>query len=324
MKIRIPIFLILSFFSFQARSQFYFYNDEFYDNDVTFEAGFSLGPMNCLTDIGGRKGKGTSGAKDLNLNNTTFCGSIYVNALYKHFFALRVEGTLGRVQSHDSLLVGVKNTAIGRYNRNLSFRSPIAEVSLIAEFHPIDFINGFKEEPSSPAFSPYILGGIGFFHFNPQASLNGQWVDLQPLRTEGEGFSEYPDSKPYSLNEANFSYGIGVAYEVSPKINLRVEYVSRVLTTDYLDDVHDKYIDPSLFPKYLSGSDLQQALILNNRGRQGVPSSETTARPGSRRGNPSDNDSYFTVNFKVGFVFGRKRISSDNNYNRSYRSPMRF
>ena len=55
---------------------------------------------------------GTSGAKDLNLKSTTLFGSIYVSAIYKHVFGLRLEGTLGRVQSNDSLLAGVKKTAI--------------------------------------------------------------------------------------------------------------------------------------------------------------------------------------------------------------------
>ncbi|MEO9145250.1 MAG: DUF6089 family protein [Ginsengibacter sp.] len=325
MKSKLFIFLFLCVISLHSKGQFYFYNDEFYDNAVTFEAGLSVGPMNSLTDVGGRKGKGTSGAKDLNMNSTTLFGSIYVSAIYRHSFGLRLEGTLGRVQSNDSLLAGVKNTAIGRYNRNLSFRSPIAEVALIAEFHPLDFINQFKPEPSSASLSPYLLAGVGFFHFNPQASLNGRWIDLQPLHTEGEGFAEYPDRLNYKLNQFNIPFGIGLAYEVSPKVKVRVEYINRKLSTDYLDDVHSTYIDPSLFSKYLSGTKLQQALILNNRGRPEALPSETTATPGSRRGNPKDNDSYFTLNFKVGIVFGRKRISSDNKFSRrQYSSPTRF
>ncbi|HUZ59366.1 MAG TPA: hypothetical protein VMU83_11340 [Hanamia sp.] len=101
--------------AFQAKAQYYFYNDEYFDNTVTFEAGLSTGPMNCLTDIGGRKGKGAGGAKDLNFKNTTFAGGIYFSALYTHYLGLRLEGTKGMVQSNDSLLAGVKSTsAIGR------------------------------------------------------------------------------------------------------------------------------------------------------------------------------------------------------------------
>lgn len=324
MKLKIRFFVLFFLIVFQTKAQHYFYNDNYYDNNLIFEAGVSMGPMNCLTDIGGRKGRGKSGAKDLNINSTTFGGGVYFGAMYKHIIGLRIEGTIGRVHSKDSLLRNVKESAIGRYNRNLSFRTQIEEVSAIAEFHPVDFFRDFNPENTSSSFSPYVLGGAGYFHFNPQANLNSEWVDLQPLHTEGQGFQEYPDRKEYSLNQFNLSYGLGLSYEVSAKINLRVEYISRILFTDYLDDVHATYINPALFSKYLTGNQLTQALILNNRGRPDAIPNETTARPGSRRGNPADNDSYFSINFKVGYIFGREKVSSNKYFRNQRRSPLRF
>ncbi|HET7115492.1 MAG TPA: DUF6089 family protein [Hanamia sp.] len=311
MKFKIPFLALLFVFALQAGAQSYFYNSNYYDNDITYEAGVSFGPMNSLTDVGGRPGYGRRGPKDLNIKSTTLFGSIYASALYKHFLALRAEATIGRVQSNDSLLKGIKspNKAIGRYNRNLSFRSPIYEFSVTAEFHPINFFGIFNPDKSPSPFSPYLIGGIGFFHFNPQANLNGQWIDLRPLHTEGEGFAEYPNRKEYRLNQINIPIGVGISYEVSSRFNLRLEYISRVLFTDYLDDVHDTYIDPQLFSKYLSGPRLYDALVLNNRRRADAVNNQTTARPGGRRGNPNDNDSYFTVNIKVGFVFGRSKTN---------------
>jgi len=326
MKIKIPFFLILCIVAFQAKAQYYFYNDEYYDNDLTFEAGISSGPMNCLTDIGGRKGKGAAGFKDLNLNTTKFAGGIYFGALYKHFLGFRLEGTRGMVQAYDSLLKGVKSTAaIGRYNRNLSFRSPITEVSLLTEFYPIAFYKNFDPELPPSSLSPYILGGVGYFHFNPQANLNGQWIDLRPLHTEGEGFAEYPNSKEYNLNQINLSYGFGLAYEISAKFDIKIEYVSRILFTDYLDDVHGRYIDPSVFSKYLSGTQLADALILSDRGRPDALPNENTNHPGGIRGDPNDNDSYFSVNIKVGYIIGRQKISGGNKrFRRQYSSPVRY
>lgn len=314
MQFKFSFLLLLFIFTFQAKTkaQSYFYNNDFYDNPVTYEAGISIGPMNSLTDIGGRPGFGRSGPKDLNIKSTTLFGSIYGMALYKHFLAVRVEATIGKVKSNDSLLAGIKvpNKAIGRYNRNLSFRSPIYEISATIEFHPIDFFSNPDPEKTPSAFSPYLIGGIGFFHFNPQANLNGQWIDLRPLHTEGEGFAEYPGRKEYKLNQINIPLGIGISYELSSKFNVRLEYINRVLFTDYLDDVHDTYINPQLFSKYLSGRQLTDALILNNRVRADAAPNATTARPGGRRGNPTDNDSYFTINIKVGYVFGREKSSS--------------
>lgn len=302
MKIKISLFLFVYCISLACRAQV-----DYFGSSVTYEAGISLGPMNSLTDIGGRNGRGTRGPKDLNIKSTTLYGSLYGTAMYKHFFGLRLEGTIGRIKSNDSLLKSFKinQGAIGRYSRNLSFRSPIYELSLTAEFHPIDFFGSADPEGYPNAFSPYLIGGVGVFHFNPQANLNGKWIDLRPLHTEGEGFAEYPASREYKLTKLNVPVGGGIYYELSSSLNLRIEYISRMTFTDYLDDVHNKYIDPALFSKYLSGDNLTNALLLNNRGRTDVLPSQTTAHPGGRRGNPLNNDSYFTVNIKIGYAFGR-------------------
>jgi opacity protein-like surface antigen len=322
------LILFLVFISIQTKAQSsYFYNDQYYDNPVTFEAGISLGAMNSLTDIGGKPGLGKNGPKDFNMKSTTPDAGIFFGGIYKHFLGFRIEGTIGTVKSNDSLLKGVQspNKAIGRYNRNLSFRSPINEVSLLLEFHPVDFFRVFDPYGSPPTFSPYLVGGVGYFHFNPQGKYGSKWIDLRPLHTEGEGFAEYPDSKEYNLNQLNFSVGIGVAYELSPKINLKIEYVNRKLNTDYLDDVHGRYIDPAIFGKYLTGNNLTYAMLMNRRIRGDADPNQTTQGIGSIRGNPANNDSYFTLNIKIGYIIGRDLINGGNSkYNRAMRSPTRF
>lgn len=306
MNFKVAISLLLCLLTLQLQAQSY------YEKAITYEAGISIGPMNSLTDIGGTPGFGKRGPKDLNIKSTTLFGSVYGSAVYKHFAALRLEATAGRIKSNDSLLKGIHspNKAIGRYNRNLSFRSAIYEISLTGELHPISLLSGYDPVSFPPTFSPYLIGGIGFFHFNPQALLNSEWIDLRPLHTEGQGFAEYPGRKEYKLNQFNIPLGIGISYEATSKFNLRLEYISRKTFTDYLDDVHDTYINPDDFKKYLSGDQLNQALILNNRVRADAVANQTTARPGGRRGNPLNNDSYFTINLKLGFVFGRDESSS--------------
>lgn len=270
---------------------------------MEYEAGVSIGPMNSLTDLGGRLGRGRTGLKDLNVKVTSLFGGLYASGTYKNIIGGRIEAVVGWVHSHDSLLASVKNSAIGRYNRNLSFRSPIQEATLTGEFHPYELLTGNHDV----RLSLYGIGGIGIFHFNPQANLNGKWIDLKPLHTEGQGFAEYPDRKEYKTIQLNFPYGVGIRYQTLGRLNIRAEYVVRKLQTDFLDDVHDTYIDPSLFSKYLSGDDLANALVLNNRRRTDAIPQQTTAFPGGKRGNPYDNDAYLTVNIKVGYVFGENR-----------------
>jgi len=303
MKIRIFLFFILTVAANGVKAQYYFYNGDYYESDIVYEIGGSVGAMNAFTDLGGRKGVGKRGVKDFNFKNTDFCGSIFFSAVFKNEFALRLEGTFGQVHAYDSILKSVASTTHGRYERNLSFRSPISEVALVAEFHPFYIFGNYSDDNYPPSVSPYVVAGIGYFHFNPQAMLNGNWVDLHPLHTEGEGFKEYPNVKNYSLSQINFPIGIGARYDVSPIINLRAEIVTRILQTDYLDDVSGRYIDPTVFAEYLSGYQLNQALLLNDRAKPGAE----TAHPGGIRGNPKNNDSYITFNIKLGITIGRER-----------------
>jgi hypothetical protein len=299
--------LLCTFILTPAKAQYYFYDNDYYDTPLLFEIGGSIGGMNCLTDLGGRKGVGKKFVKDLILRNTKFCGSVYASATYKNAVTLRLEGTFGQVQAYDSILKNVKTTTFGRYERNLSFRSNISEVMLAAEIHPLFlFIKWEDREQDPPRLSPYITGGIGYFSFNPQAKLGNRWVDLQPLSTEGQGFKEYPSRKPYELKQVCFPVGAGVRYELSPLFNVRFELMYRILTTDYLDDVSRWYIDPTLYPTYFSGSKLTNALLLNDRHQELDPGYITL--PGDQRGDPRDNDAYFTANLKIGLTLGRQRV----------------
>ena len=276
-----------------AAAQFYYYNDKYYENDWLMEFGVSAGVMNSLTDIGGKKGVGKRFIKDLNWNMTRPSFSLYAIAMYRDFIGVRMEATMGNIRSYDSVLKKVGPSTYGRYERNLSFKSTIRDLQIVAEVHPFFFKH--YDEGKAPFWSPYLLAGIGFFSFNPQAKLNDQWYYLHPLRTEGEGFEEYPDRKTYSLTQINIPLGLGVKYEVSSAINVRLELVYRVLFTDYLDDAsHRDYIDPSLFINYLSTQQAAVAAQLADRRLSTIINNQ--------RGDPKDNDAFFTIQFKVGFT----------------------
>jgi hypothetical protein len=304
--VAVSVIFVLFCMAEKSLAQYYFYNSSYYDNPILFEIGGSVGIMNSLTDLGGNKGSGKQFIKDLNLGNTRLAGSVFVSAIYKNAIALRIEGTFGQVKAYDSILKKVKTSAFGRYERNLSFRSNINEFMLAAEIHPLEMFKKYDENSYPSRYSPYLLAGIGFFSFNPQAKLQNKWVDLQPLSTEGQGFSEYTDRKPYKLRQINIPVGVGVKYDLSPLLNLRAEFVYRILQTDYLDDVSTTYIDPSLFSNYLSGTKLTNALLLNDRQYELNPTHITTS--GDQRGNSAKNDAYFTFNIKAGLILGREKV----------------
>lgn len=286
------------------KAQNYYYNDKYYESNVVFEIGGHFGMMNSFTDLGGKKGIGKKFIKDLRWQTAKPSYGVYVMANYLDKLCLRLEGTFGQVVGYDSILKKVGPSTSGRYERNLSFKSKINEAQLALEIHPMMFKDFEDQDP--PLLSPYLLVGVGYFSFDPQAKLNGQWYSLQPLHTEGQGFKEYPDRKNYQLSQVNFATGLGLKYQVSPLLNARIEFVHRTLTTDYLDDASEMdYIDPTLFYSYLSPNRAAIAQQLADRRAELIPSD--VVNPNAQRGNPKNNDSYFTIQLKLGMTLGRQR-----------------
>lgn len=307
MIIRSFILLFILSFAGPAKSQFYFYDNEYFDKPVMFELGGSMAFFNCLTDIGGKKGIGKKFIKDLNMKNTQVGGSVYLSATYMSAVTLRLEGSFGQIKGYDSILKPVAPSTYGRYERYLSFRTSIMEGMAVVELHPLFMFRKFDSEIPVPRFSPYVVGGIGFYHFDPQAKLFNTWISLQPLHLEGQGFSEYPDVHDYKLSQVNIPLGAGIRYEFSRLLNIRLECIYRVLATDYLDDVSSLYyIDPNTFRNHLTGSRLTNALLLYDRRRELNPNNTGIGQ----RGNPDNTDAYLTINLKLGLTFGRERMTN--------------
>lgn len=287
-----------------TKAQYYFFDESYYDTPWLYEAGISLNAMNCLTDMGGTKGIGKKFFKDLNIGKTNISGGVFLSAMYKNAAGIRLEGTYGKISANDNVLKGITDIAKERFNRNQNFRSYIIDVAAVLEIHPTYiFIDWLAREDTPPRTSPYLLGGVSYFSFNPQTRLGNRWVDLQPLSTEGQGFAE-TGRKTYSLNQFNIPLGFGVKYELSPLINLRGEFLYRKTFTDYIDDLSTTYIDPALFDKYFGAGSPKatNAAILYDR------QIENRAGIDGKRGTATNNDAYFTVNLKVSVVIGRERI----------------
>jgi hypothetical protein len=277
-----------------------FSEDLYYDQSVILELGTSIGAMNCLTDLGGGRGSGKSFLKDINFSNFRPSSSIYISVAYKNAVTIRTDATWGIVTAKDNVLKNVAASTLGRYDRNLSFRSTIFELMLAAEVHP-RYFKKYTHNQNLPRISPYFMLGIGYFVFNPVAKFEGKWVELRPLRTEGQGFPEYPNRKVYKLNQINFPVGGGIRYKLTPVINVSAELVYRILNTDYLDDVSTQFIPAKLFQKHLAPGLSDMALKLNDRKWELNPNAATITD--DIRGNPNKNDAYFGFNFKVGILF---------------------
>ena len=273
----------------------------------TREAGFTVGPMVFLGDLGGHAGKGTTFIKDYNMNTTKLAIGGYYAVYPAPFLGFRLSLNYGNIEGSDADIKPAGGDELTRLGRNLDFRSMILEGTLMAEVYPTTLL---EDDPDDVAgrLRPYGVIGLGLFHFNPQGSYHDPntgdtyWVDLQPLHTEGEGFAEYPDRKNYKLTQLNIPIGVGIKYFLSDNVNLSFEIVHRKTFTDYIDDVSTKYIDPSLFYKYLSPTLAPIAVAMSNKANGGYSNKSYSIN--SKRGDPSQNDAYFTAQFKLGIRLG--------------------
>lgn len=292
---------------------------------VTVEVGLNFGPTFFLGDLGGHRGYGTTFVKDLNLPLTKLMKGAYVSVQPNEWLGFRLAAQYTYLAGQDKIITTDGRPESFRKGRNLDFRSDVWEAYTAVDFFPLMYLKRYDED-YQPKLRPYIFGGVGLFHFNPQGSLTDQngnttWHYLQPLHTEGQGFAEYPTRKDYKLTQVNIPMGGGLKYLLYDNVNLSIELLYRKTFTDYIDDVSTTYADPDLFNKHLSVADANIALQIHDK----VSGRLTRTDPGLQRGNPKNNDAYFSLLFKLGI---RINGNFDNDYNRRSaehtRCPARF
>lgn len=155
----------------------------------------------------------------------------------------RLNAAYGRIAGDDYKNASYDANDIHRKLRNLSFRNYIIEVKADVVY---DFVANHTRYPKRPQYVPYVFLGIAYFHHNPQAQRsNGEWVNLKPLSTEGQGLPGV-NKKPYSLHQIAIPLGLGIRYKLGKQWDLALEAGWRFTFTDYLDDVSTSYTDRDL------------------------------------------------------------------------------
>lgn len=219
-----------------------------------FEIGFALSTMQYEGEIGGRFPYIYN-----DLHNPTsrarVAGGINFGYHLTDFISLRGTLNVGSVQAADRLLKPDPDPAVVyKLTRNLSFRSSIVEAGVVTEFYPLPVI--FKRWGQNLGrFNPYIVAGFNVFKFNPKSIYIDKtgaisWVELKPLRTEGQGMPIANAPKEYSLTSTSIPIGIGVRFNVNDNVSLALEWMNRTTATDYLDDVSGRYIDNKEFDNF--------------------------------------------------------------------------
>ncbi len=281
---RIPLLLVLSLVlaASTARGQ-YFRNSNYWKthrNELTI----GLGISNFLGELGGRNQIGSPFIWDLELSQTKPAVSIGHRYYTGEKMAVRTNFTYGILAGNDNL-----TTEVFRQNRNLNFKSDVFELQIVYELHffteqlgHVYDLRGVKGEKSSRV-GLYLFAGVGGFYFNPKSLLNGTYVELRPLGTEGQGLPGGPDE--YNNFQFCIPMGFGVRKALSKQWSAGLELQYTKTFTDYIDDVSGVYFDNSV----LAAERGDLAAYLADPSLDKVPGQTNT---GAQRGDSSDLDAY--------------------------------
>jgi hypothetical protein len=206
----------------------------------TLEFGLFLGASNYMGEL-------TKGVVPP-LNRTGPALGILTRFEINPYWSFKASAIYGRISGSDEDF----DSEEFRKRRNLSFRSGIFDISTHLEWNFL----GYQSTRSTNAWSPYLFGGLAVFKYNPKAQFNyvaglhdpnlesqdGDWVELQPLGTEGQETKQFNDRKYYSLTQVAIPFGFGIKAQLSQNWAIGFEMGFRKTFTDYLDDVSKDYV----------------------------------------------------------------------------------
>lgn len=215
------------------------------------------------------------------VNRPGIAGGLVGRYNFNTRISVKLSANYGRVSAFDSDSDNQFQLA-----RNLSFRTDIIEGAGQIEFNFLPYTHGSRDD----FFTPYLFGGFGFLYANPKAELNGEWVALQPLGTEGQ-----PIGGEYNKGQVSLVYGAGFKLDLSYAWSLNIELSARALFSDYLDDVSTVY--PNSVELQALRGDI--ATMLSDRSLE--VGTEAIGEQGRQRGTSTTNDAYAFL--QVGIVY---------------------
>lgn len=242
-----------------------------------------------------------------------------VNYIFGTHLKTRLEGTYYKMSGTDV----PSDPRAYRTPRNLHFQAKNWEVSSIFEyyFHPVKVNNITRH-----LWNPYIFAGVGMSTNNPQAELDGKWVDLRPLQLE---------NNPYEKYIVVFPMGLGFKYKLNVYMDLKFEGNYRWTLTDYMDDISAYNVSEfyqDLVQDYVSGENpdrlrlaIRNPSFLLDNGQpdvDGILRNKGRIRRGS--GLTHRFDGYMTVGLGVEIYLSEDIFDNWIFRNRIYEKRFRF
>ena len=299
---------------------------KFSKSNIYNSIGFSLNALNYYGDLAP---SASSFSTDISFTKPGFGIS------FMHRFGPRYSVTgqfmFATIKGSDSESADKTDLSNGiyRYQRNLSFRNQIKELSVVATF---DLFDNQQTYMSRVKWTPYAYIGIAVFLHNPQAiapatdltgaplAQAGEYVDLQPLGTEGQHSTLASTDvnsgiQPYSLIQFAIPFGLGARFRLTDVLDLSADIGFRYSFTDYLDDVSANYVDLTKLSTPLAQAMSYRTNELPgypvNAKPSGIPGVNVEAGYGSeypdnKRGGKKDNDVYMVTSVKLSYILNAK------------------
>ena len=297
-----------------------------FDKSKKYNAiGISLNALNYYGDIAPRPSKLSS---DISFTRPA------IGISFAHRFGprytLQAQFMLGNLKGSDNQSADKTDMESGvfRYQRNLSFRNQIKELTVVAVF---DLFENESNYMGRVPWTPYAFLGGAIFLNNPEAQAPatdlqgnalaeaGEWVKLRPLGTEGQ-YSKNLDPtdvkygiKPYKVAQIAIPFGLGIRLKLNQVMDFSADIGFRYTFTDYLDDVSQNYVDLDKL-----SSPLAQAMSYRTNELPGYPTAPIpssisgvdvqagygTEHKDNLRGSKNDRDIYMVTSFKISYILG--------------------
>lgn len=290
--------------------------------------GFAMNALNYYGDLAPRP---NAGSTDISFTRPGFAASF--NHRFGPRYTLTTNFMWGTLRGSDAESADQADLDNGvfRYQRNLSFRNRINELSVVGMF---DLFKNEGNYLSRAAWTPYAFLGLAVFHHNPRAQAPatdlqgnplaeaGQWVNLRPLGTEGQHANLAPTDanfgiRPYSALAIAIPFGIGARFRLNDVMDLSADIAFRYTFTDHLDDVSRNYVDLGVLGSPLAqamsyrGNELPAAsrpALTSYVGRDGhtynVIPGYGHEHPGNMRGSSADRDIFMVTSVRLSYIIG--------------------
>lgn len=264
-----------------------------------WDFGGGVGAANYLGEMGGKELTRRDFVSDMKLNQTRAYGNAFARYKINQFFSVKGGLSYSALRGADSL-----STNPGRVGRNLSFKNNVFEASAVCQFFFYEVNDLGHTYRYKDNFRAYVGAGIGGFYHNPKAYYQGTWYALRPMMTEGYQYKKVVFEVPASA---------GFYFTINKRQRIGWDLTWRTTFTDYIDDVHGVYVEPSQM-----GSDPLAPILANRHGELNA-AGQALMQPGqsgsygwradgqvNKRGDADHRDSWITTSVEYSYVIRGK------------------